>query len=42
MSSGQQKLELAVFVTREPFWINQGGNEFVKELFKVSVKTREY
>ena len=40
MSSGQQKRELAVFITRESFWINWGGNEMVKELFKESVKMR--
>ena len=38
MSSGLQKRELAVFITRESFWINRGGNEMVKELLKESVK----
>ena len=34
MSSGQQKWELTVFVTREPFWINRGGNKIVKEFIQ--------
>ena len=40
MSSGQQKRELAVFITRELFWINRRGNKMVKELLKENVKMR--